>query len=192
MSVRKEDDSIATASETAPRRDALKVVAGALAGCVGAALSAGAAAYLLHPLSTRTVSFDVGESRLGPVTRFEVGVPRKVAITADRRDAWVTTREVTVGAVWVVRKTGSPATFDVLSTTCPHLGCPVGATATGFHCPCHGSRFHLDGSKDQALAAANPSPRAMDALESEVREGVLYCRYQKFRSGLKEKSPVGA
>jgi Rieske Fe-S protein len=46
---------------------------------------------------------------------------------------------------------------DVFAINCSHLGCPVavnyvddsGATQTSaqsFNCPCHGSRFHLDGT----------------------------------------------
>ena len=42
---------------------------------------------------------------------------------------------------------------DVFAINCSHLGCPIAlaqASAdhpeTSFDCPCHGSRFHLDGS----------------------------------------------
>ncbi len=37
--------------------------------------------------------------------------------------------------------------IDVLSRTCPHLGCKVrlDQTAQRFICPCHGSQFSLDG-----------------------------------------------
>ena len=33
-----------------------------------------------------------------------------------------------------------------ISTVCTHLGCLVKSTAAGFECPCHGSRFALDGT----------------------------------------------
>ncbi len=32
-----------------------------------------------------------------------------------------------------------------LDLTCTHLGCTVNATATGFTCPCHGSKFTTGG-----------------------------------------------
>ena len=32
-----------------------------------------------------------------------------------------------------------------LSTVCTHLGCVVAHTTDGFQCPCHGSKFDLDG-----------------------------------------------
>jgi Rieske Fe-S protein len=37
---------------------------------------------------------------------------------------------------------------DVLAINCSHLGCSVAlnANANTFDCPCHGSRFHLDGT----------------------------------------------
>jgi len=37
---------------------------------------------------------------------------------------------------------------DVLAINCSHLGCSVAlnASANTFDCPCHGSRFHLDGT----------------------------------------------
>jgi cytochrome b6-f complex iron-sulfur subunit len=35
--------------------------------------------------------------------------------------------------------------FTALSLVCPHLGCTVGPQPDGFSCPCHGSRFGLQG-----------------------------------------------
>ncbi|MFI4972671.1 MAG: ubiquinol-cytochrome c reductase iron-sulfur subunit [Hyphomicrobiales bacterium] len=37
---------------------------------------------------------------------------------------------------------------DVLAINCSHLGCSVALnkSAMSFDCPCHGSRFHLDGT----------------------------------------------
>ncbi len=42
-----------------------------------------------------------------------------------------------------------------ISTVCTHLGCIVKATPHGFDCPCHGSRFTLDGS---VLRGPAPAP----------------------------------
>jgi len=39
-----------------------------------------------------------------------------------------------------------PDSFHALSLTCPHLGCTVEPTSSGFSCPCHGSRFGPDGA----------------------------------------------
>ena len=37
------------------------------------------------------------------------------------------------------------AGFRALSLVCPHLGCTVNPQPEGFTCPCHGSRFDLQG-----------------------------------------------
>jgi Rieske Fe-S protein len=44
---------------------------------------------------------------------------------------------------------------DVFAINCSHLGCPIGLNTTDktFDCPCHGSRFHLDGTVKHGPAA---------------------------------------
>lgn len=46
---------------------------------------------------------------------------------------------------------------NVFAINCSHLGCPIGlnADAKTFDCPCHGSRFHLDGT---VLHGPAPAP----------------------------------
>ena len=61
-----------------------------------------------------------------------------------------------------------------LDLTCPHLGCTVNATAEGFACPCHGSRFKADGE-----VINGPAPRAMKRLDVEQRDGVLSIRREQ-------------
>ncbi len=46
-----------------------------------------------------------------------------------------------------------------VSTTCTHLGCIVKVDGGGFGCPCHGSRFALDGS-----VVKGPAPKALPWL----------------------------
>jgi cytochrome b6-f complex iron-sulfur subunit len=65
----------------------------------------------------------------------------------------------------VVRKGDAVLALDL---TCPHLGCTVNATAEGFACPCHGSRFKSDGE-----VVKGPATQAMKRLEVEQRDGVL-------------------
>ena len=43
-----------------------------------------------------------------------------------------------------------------VSTVCTHLGCIVKKEAAGFACPCHGSKFALDGS-----VTKGPAPKAL-------------------------------
>jgi Rieske Fe-S protein len=46
--------------------------------------------------------------------------------------------------------------LDVFAINCSHLGCSVALneSAKSFDCPCHGSRFHLDGTVLHGPAAA--------------------------------------
>lgn len=46
-----------------------------------------------------------------------------------------------------------------VSTVCTHLGCIVKAENGGFDCPCHGSRFALDGTVEKG-----PAPKALPWL----------------------------
>ncbi len=43
-----------------------------------------------------------------------------------------------------------------LSAVCSHLGCTVGTSKAGYHCPCHGSRFAADGANLEG-----PAPRPL-------------------------------
>jgi cytochrome b6-f complex iron-sulfur subunit len=40
----------------------------------------------------------------------------------------------------------SQSGFSALSLVCTHLGCTVQSQSDGFTCPCHGSRFDLQGN----------------------------------------------
>lgn len=117
----------------------------------------------------------------------ENGEPRKFPVLDTLVDAWNRTENVPVGSVYVQR-TGAN-TVRVLNSTCPHLGCSVGWNNTnrGYFCPCHKSSFALDGS---IADPKSPSPRAMDALEAEVRNGEVWVRFQNFRKGSADKIPV--
>jgi len=79
--------------------------------------------------------------------------PRLVVVPADVRDA-VTFAD----GVIVTRAEGTVRAF---SARCTHLGCRIDrARDDELVCPCHGSRFHLDGS-----VAAGPAIRPLEPLE---------------------------
>jgi cytochrome b6-f complex iron-sulfur subunit len=51
--------------------------------------------------------------------------------------------------------------FHAISSVCTHLGCVVSHTENeGFACPCHGSRFTVDGT-----VVGGPAPAALPWLE---------------------------
>jgi cytochrome b6-f complex iron-sulfur subunit len=55
-----------------------------------------------------------------------------------------------------------------VSTICTHLGCVIKPAATGFECPCHGSKFALNGD-----VIKGPAPRALDWLKLTVQNGTV-------------------
>jgi len=88
-------------------------------------------------------------------------LPRAAVIPAPSKKFRVTLPESLSEGVAVVPAGRSVAVFRdaegvyAISTICTHLGCIVRSEADGFHCPCHGSRFHPDGS---VLKGPAPAP----------------------------------
>ena len=176
-----------TTSEAEPRRSFLASVGAIAFGAVASLvpIAAGAAA-LLDPLRRGR-----REASMTLVTKLSAipdsGAPQKFTIHSDRVDAWTTYADTPVGAVYLRR---TPEGVSALNVVCPHAGCFVGVAADGggFACPCHNSSFTLDGSVDDP---ASPSPRPMDSLDVEVRNGdEVWVRFQNFLPGRDEKTPV--
>jgi nitrite reductase/ring-hydroxylating ferredoxin subunit len=89
--------------------------------------------------------------------------PRRVEIPAPSADGVLFTDEVVVCT--------SAGTTKLFSSRCTHLGCRLGDVRNDLLvCPCHGSRFRLDGS-----VAAGPASRALESLPFTVdpRSGAL-------------------
>ena len=176
------------------RRTLLRRVGALLMGALGAVLATPAALFLSDPLRRRrraakdgagaTATVPVG--RLADVPDLDRGDRplRQGVVVKEVRDAWSRFPEVRLGSVWLYRR-GSEVTC--LSTICPHAGCSVDCDERRnlFACPCHTSTFSLDGKRREG-----PSPRDMDALEVEVKDGEVRCHYQRFRLAASGKEPV--
>jgi menaquinol-cytochrome c reductase iron-sulfur subunit len=121
---------------------------------------------------------------VGSIESLKAGVPQRVAIRGDRRDAWSHYRDEPIGAVFLIAGPGKTK-VEAFNSTCPHAGCSVGFQPARdcFVCPCHTSSFDLAGK------TLNPvSPRDLDALECEVRKGgEIWVKYQDFISGTPHK-----
>jgi menaquinol-cytochrome c reductase iron-sulfur subunit len=119
----------------------------------------------------------------------EGGEPRKFPVVIDQVDVWNRTPNVPVGAVYLQRV--GPDKVRALNAKCPHTGCFVNYQPGGenrFHCPCHDSTFAVDG---KILNPRSPSPRALDELKVEIREGgEIWLTFQNFRPGVHEQIPV--
>jgi cytochrome b6-f complex iron-sulfur subunit/menaquinol-cytochrome c reductase iron-sulfur subunit len=168
------------------RRGALKtiVVGGSAVFVAGAALPAGRLA--LSPILTDTHS----EGRWIRVARLDDlkdNEPKRVPVISEVTDAWTKYARENLGAVWLLRNRDE---VRALSVTCPHLGCGIEKSESGFGCPCHTSNFDAAGKR-----VSGPSPRDMDPLETRVvgdgAERVVEVRFQKFRQGVPEREEIG-
>jgi cytochrome b6-f complex iron-sulfur subunit len=64
----------------------------------------------------------------------------------------------------------SQAGFSALSLVCTHLGCTVHSQSDGFACPCHGSRFDLQGN-----VIRGPAGKPLHPLRMRITsDGNLY------------------
>lgn len=66
----------------------------------------------------------------GPPSKFTIGKPN---LFSDGSKTNVADQKVTI-----VRKGND---IGAISMVCQHLGCTVAASATGYDCPCHGSKY---------------------------------------------------
>lgn len=170
---------------TASRRQALKVLSGAVGG--GAALAVGGPLLraCLDPLGKTTVS---GTGRFVAVATLDAlpeGTPVSFPVVAEAPgDGWNRMPPSQIGSVWLERRGDEVVAF---STICPHLGCGIdyeGARGR-YVCPCHDSYFGPDGE-----VLTGPSPRGMDALEARVVAGRVEVRFETFVLGTREKKPA--
>jgi cytochrome b6-f complex iron-sulfur subunit len=92
-------------------------------------------------------------------TRVGVGRPEDIAVG--------TVLVLPKHRIYVIRDAHG---FYALGSICTHLGCMTrfDRDKRAISCPCHGSRFHLDGR-----VAEGPAPRALPRLQISLDRGVL-------------------
>ena len=182
------EDQTKSVSAQPERREFLKKSAAVLLGAAGLAVPIGAGvATFLDPLRPET-----GGGGFLHVTSLNAlrpdGVPRRFPVIADKSDIWNKFPNVPIGAVYLRRLPDDKV--EALNVICPHAGCPVEfRTSTNlFLCPCHDSSFALDGA---IASPGSPSPRGLDTLEVEVRNGSeVWVKFQNFRAATPQKIPV--
>jgi len=126
---------------------------------------------------------------IGALEDFPEGVVRAVVANKAKRDSWVHYPAEPSAGLFVRRGKGEEV--QVFTRVCPHLGCSINATeAGGFNCPCHGSAFDGKGHRLDHDGSANPSPRDMDTLEYEVKDGRLLVQVVHYRTGTAEKEAI--
>ena len=169
------------AGEDPSRRRFLKVGIHGLGAGVAAITAVPAVAFLTYPLGHATVSGSDAFIPAGRADTFKPREPVKVDLYADRVDAWNRVLQVKVGSAWIVKEGDQLVAY---TTVCPHLGCAVDwdVESARFKCPCHRSAFSVQGEVEEG-----PSPRPLDRLDVEVKDGLLAVKYQRFKQGIPEK-----
>ena len=112
------------------------------------------------------------------------GQPERCPIIADRTDAWNSYPAEAIGAVFLCR--GKNNKVLALQSICPHNGGGIGfdSAKNCYACPMHGARFDVEGRR---LDPPSVSPRDMDTLEAEVRDGEVWVKFEKFQDGTASK-----
>jgi Rieske Fe-S protein len=178
---------MAMADTGASRRRFLNLFTDLVIASIGLVVAIPAVGYVLAPLR-RKQGAGGGESDFldaGPVSDIPMGGWRLLTLDVVHEDGWKKAR--VRHAIWVRRQQEGDRGITVLSSICPHLGCPINwhPDQSQFNCPCHGGSFDADGRR-----TAGPPPRGMDPLEFEVRAGRLRVRWQDFKIGVADRVPV--
>jgi menaquinol-cytochrome c reductase iron-sulfur subunit len=162
------------------RRRFLKVMTVGLGTLVGIALGIPFIGAIVGKSSTLK---KMAMARVIEVSYLTLGQPVRENFLWQNEDAYI--HETVVQSVWVVEHSSSEAT--VFSPICPHAGCYYNwdSEARQFHCPCHGSVFSMDGK-----VLGGPAPRPLDTLPHKIQDGVLFVKWERFKSGTSEKIQI--
>jgi Rieske Fe-S protein len=158
------------------------------------ALGLGAAALAVPTLSALAAFFNPWrqKSETGKLVRVASlaalplgGPPQRCPVIADRSDAWNGYPAEAVGAIFLCR-VGDQEVL-ALQTICPHNGGCVSydPEKKNYYCPSHGALFDLQGRR---LDEKSISPRDLDSLEVEIRDGTeVWVKFEKFQDGTAQK-----
>ena len=140
--------------------------------------------FFLDPL--RRSAKQNGFIRVSSITSLPLGIPRHFSVKGPSRDAWESSAQVPLGAVYLLRQKEKIQAFQVI---CPHAGCFVGYdfTKRRFLCPCHDSSFKLDGT---VANSSSPAPRNLDELAVKIEGDEVLVHYQEFRPGNSKRIPI--
>ncbi|MGA2256858.1 MAG: Rieske (2Fe-2S) protein [Thermoguttaceae bacterium] len=113
------------------------------------------------------------------------GSPQRCPVIADRSDAWNRYPDEAIGAIFLCRV--GDKEIVALQTICPHNGGCVSydPDKKNFYCPAHGALFDLQGRR---LDEKSISPRDLDSLEVEIRDGTeVWVKFERFQDGTSQK-----
>jgi menaquinol-cytochrome c reductase iron-sulfur subunit len=176
-----------TSAHPASRRSFFKEAAAILIGAIVSVVPLASGLFVfMDPLRRKSKAGDfILVASLSAIP--EDGLPRKFSVISDHTDAWSKLPPSPVGAVYLRRVGQAVEAFNVV---CPHAGCFVDflPEKKSYLCPCHNSTFALDGKISDPRS---PSPRALDKLATEVRNGTeVWVKFQNYRAGEREQIPA--
>jgi Rieske Fe-S protein len=136
------------------RRQFLVVSAGATLGASLLFVGATVVQAIMPPNRSIEGKTKVGKLAVAKVADLQVDVPKIVDYGDD--------------VLFVIK--ASDTKINVLSASCPHVGCKLhfNATVKQFDCPCHASSFSIDGVK-----LGGPAPRNMFSATYEIQNGSI-------------------
>ncbi len=145
------------------RRSFYKAIISGLGSVMGMALGLPAAVYLLVADDSKTKGNFV---EAGSVAQLTTGKPREVSFERTRVDGWRRFQEKAIA--WVVRT--NQDTVVAYAPQCTHLGCAYhwDESCDQFVCPCHDSRFSIDGN-----VLSGPAARPLDRYPVRVENSKL-------------------
>lgn len=171
---------------TAPRRGFLSFLAGAIGAIVGLIPFGAGAVFFMDPILRKRPGGVGGLLRAADLSQLpEDGTPIRVTLRSDIVDAWTVYRDRVIGSIYLrLMPNGQVLVFN---DTCTHLGCKVDyqPAEKRFFCPCHQSAFALDGTRQNQTP-----PRDLDKLETEVKDGVVWVKYQNFRTATAKQEAI--
>jgi menaquinol-cytochrome c reductase iron-sulfur subunit len=132
-------------------------------GLIGLALAVPAAIYLLFPPKLRKGQQWVETADLSTIP---ADTPTEISFQRTRVDGWKVINEK--ATAWVVKQPNNEVVAFL--PQCTHLGCAYhwDDPSRTFICPCHTSRFSMDG---QVLGG--PAPRPLDRFMTKIQGGRL-------------------
>jgi Rieske Fe-S protein len=165
------------------RRRFLTSLTNLLLAVIGLFMLIPAIRYLLAPLGRKGGKVPFVD--VGSLADIPIGEWKLLSLELLHEDGWRKTR--TRHAIWVRRQAAGDKDITVLSSICPHLGCPINwhPDRSQFVCPCHTGVFAVTGQQ-----VSGPPPRKMDPLEIEIRSGRVWVRWQDFKIGVKDQIAV--
>jgi Rieske Fe-S protein len=117
------------------------------------------------------------------------GTPQLFPVVTDKTDAWTKASNQVVGSVFLKRTEDEKQPVVAYQVVCPHAGCTIvfekNDEGGRFTCPCHEAYFDLDGGR----IGESRSPRDMDTLDVEVKDGSVLVNFVNYRVGTSEKIP---